>query len=116
MPVLSVFTASAHMGNRIHAALLKPCKRRRVEVTLKIPIPTVDPNPSWAPDGKSILYVDVTNGVGNIWSAPLDGKPPRKLTAFDADQIFAFDVSPDNRLAISRGSVVRDVVLIKNVR
>ena len=84
--------------------------------TLKIPIPTVEPNPSWAPDGKSILYVDVTNRVGNIWSAPLDGKPPRKLTAFDADQIFAFDVSPDNRLAISRGSVVGDVVLIKNAR
>ena len=36
----------------------------------------------WAPDGKSILYSHAENGVGNIWSAPLDGKAPRKLTAF----------------------------------
>jgi Tol biopolymer transport system component len=85
--------------------------------TLKMPMPMPGlswEGPSWAPDGKSILYTGVTNGVGNIWSVPLDGAPPRRLTAFDADQIFAFDVSPDNRLVISRGSVVRDVVLIKN--
>lgn len=81
--------------------------------TLKMPVPAGN-GAGWAPDGKSILYVDVTSGVGNIWSAPIDGKPPRKLTAFDADRIFAWDVSPDNRLVISRGSVVRDVVLIKN--
>ena len=70
----------------------------------------------WAPDGKSILYSHSENGVGNIWSAPLDGKAPRKLTAFESDIIFAFDVSPDNRLAISRGSMVRDAVLIKNAK
>ncbi len=71
---------------------------------------------AWAPDGKSILYSRYTQGVGNIWSVPLDGKAPRKLTAFDSDRIFAFGVSPDNRLVISRGSFVRDVVLIKNPR
>jgi eukaryotic-like serine/threonine-protein kinase len=71
---------------------------------------------TWAPDGKSILYSRYTQGVGNIWSVPLDGKAPRKLTAFDSDRIFAFGVSPDNRLVISRGSFVRDVVLIKNPR
>jgi hypothetical protein len=30
--------------------------------------------------------------------------------------IFSFAVSPDNRLVISRGINVRDVVLISNVR
>ncbi len=69
----------------------------------------------WAPDGKSILFSQKT-GVGNIWSVPLDGKAPRKLTAFDSDRIFAFDVSPESRLVISRGSYVRDVVLIKSPR
>ena len=54
------------------------------------------------------------NGVGNIWAVPLDGKAPRKLTTFDSDGIFAFGVSPDNRLAISRGYFERDVVLIRN--
>jgi serine/threonine protein kinase len=84
---------------------------------LNIQVPTAGAlKYAWSPDGKSILYVHEENGVGNIWSAPLDGKAPRKLTAFDSEAILAFDVSPDNRLAISRGSYVRDVVLIKNVR
>jgi len=71
----------------------------------------------WAPDGKSLLYSKSDNGVANIWSAPISGnKPPRRITTFESDSIFAFDVSPDNRLIISRGETVRDVVLIKNVK
>lgn len=82
---------------------------------LKMPAPNADVGGfTWAPDGKSILYALATNGVDNIWSVPLDGAPPRELTAFDSDRIFSFDVSPDNRLVISRGSTIRDVVLIKN--
>ena len=70
----------------------------------------------WAPDSKSFLYSKTENGVANIWSAPIDGKTsPKKITNFQSDRIFAFDVSPDNRLAISRGVRLSDVVLIKNV-
>jgi tricorn protease-like protein len=71
----------------------------------------------WAPDGNSILCVrHDENGVGNIWSVPIDGKPPRRMTNFESERIFAFDVSPDNRLVVSRGNRVTDVVLIKNVK
>ena len=71
----------------------------------------------WAPDGKSLLYFKSDKGVANIWSAPISGnKPPRRITNFESDLIFAFDVSPDNRVIISRGESVRDVVLIKNVK
>ena len=70
----------------------------------------------WAPDGKSILYAQNTNGVGNIWSVLTDGTSPRKLTAFVSDNIFSFDVSADNRLIISRGNFMTDVVLLKNVK
>ncbi len=70
----------------------------------------------WAADGKSILYSRNEGGLGNIWSVPLAGGAPRKITNFDSDQtIFAFDVSPENRLVISRGNWVSDVVLIKKV-
>ena len=83
----------------------------------KMPVPAGEVESfTWAPDGKSILYARSEHGVGNIWSAPLDGRPPKKLTAFDSELIFSFGVSPDNRLAISRGIYVRDVVLISNVR
>jgi serine/threonine protein kinase len=70
----------------------------------------------WAPDGKSILYSRTEGGVGNIWSAALEDKAPRQLTHFDSDRIFAFDVSPDNRLVIARGSFAIDMVLIKSVK
>ena len=70
----------------------------------------------WAPDGKSILYPRFEAGVDNIWSAPIGGKPPTKLTHFNSDRILSFDVSPDNRLVIARGTFAIDMVLIKNVK
>jgi len=69
----------------------------------------------WAADGKSILYARNENGIGNIWSVPLAGDAPRRITNFDSDHIFAFDMSPENRLLISRGNWIKDVVLIKKV-
>src|SRR5262249_39959531 len=91
------------------------------KVKLSVTVVEVNPYPwlngyTWAPDGKAILYVHFENGVGNIWSAPLDGRPPRKLTSFDSEGIFSFGVSRDNRLALARGINVEDAVLIKNVR
>jgi serine/threonine protein kinase/Tol biopolymer transport system component len=89
------------------------------EVTkLRMPIPASQTIKfRWAADGKSILYSRNEVGVGNIWSVPLAGGAPKKITNFDSDQIiFAFDVSPENRLVISRGNWISDVVLIKNVR
>jgi len=85
--------------------------------TLKLPVSAEEVEGiRWAPDGKAILYDRNENGVGNIWSASLVGGGVRKITSFDSDRIYAFDVSPDNRLLMSRGSTVRDAVLIKNVR
>jgi serine/threonine protein kinase len=84
---------------------------------LKMPVPIGEVGTfRWAADGKSILYARSEHGVGNIWSVPLNGKTPRKLTAFDSDHIFDFDVSADGRLVISRGEVLRDAVLLKNPR
>ena len=70
----------------------------------------------WLPDGRSVLCERHQNGVGNIWSVPFDGKAPSRITNFESDHIFAADVSPDNRLVISRGRNTSDVVLIKNVK
>ena len=82
-----------------------------------MPIPTGDANVvRWSPNGQALLYSWLQNGVGNIWSVPLTGGRPKQVTQFDADYIFAFDVAPDGRLAISRGKRVQDIVLIKNAR
>jgi serine/threonine protein kinase/dipeptidyl aminopeptidase/acylaminoacyl peptidase len=71
---------------------------------------------TWAPDGKSILYATNKNGVGNIWSVSLNGGSPRKVTSFTSDEIYSFDMSPDNRLVVSRGHYATDLVLLENAK
>jgi len=69
------------------------------------------------PDGLALAYITSRNGISNIWLQPLDGTSPKQLTNFKSDQIFWFDWSPDGRqLAVSRGAVTSDVVLIKDLR
>jgi serine/threonine protein kinase/sugar lactone lactonase YvrE len=69
------------------------------------------------PDGKSVAYTVVENGVGNIWSQPLDGSPGHRLTNFTSDQIGSFQFSPDGKtLGVVRVHVVSDVVLLRDTR
>jgi Tol biopolymer transport system component len=69
----------------------------------------------WAPDGRSVLYVETKAGVSNIWSRPLDGTPPKRLTDFKSEEVFDFDISRDGDLVLSRGAVLSDAVIIKHV-
>jgi eukaryotic-like serine/threonine-protein kinase len=67
----------------------------------------------WTSDGRALTYLDTRNGVYNIWAQPLDGSPPKQLTNFTTDQIFAYAWSREGkRLACARGSQNSDVVLI----
>jgi eukaryotic-like serine/threonine-protein kinase len=69
----------------------------------------------WSPDGKGFDLVRMQNGADNIWRVPLDGGPPRQITSFDSDRIFMFAWSADGKtLALARGSVITDVVLIRD--
>ncbi|PYV61361.1 MAG: hypothetical protein DMG97_43380 [Acidobacteria bacterium] len=71
----------------------------------------------WAPDGRAVTYIVTSAGVSNIWSQPIDGGAPKQLTNFKSDQMFWFDWSRDGKqLAVSRGTVTSDVVLISNFR
>ena len=70
-----------------------------------------------APDGKSVAYTVVENGVGNIWSQTFDGSPGHRLTNFTSDQIGSFQFSPDGKtLGVVRVRVVSDVVLLRDTR
>ena len=67
----------------------------------------------WAPTGDALTYFREVNGVGNLWTQPLDGSPPRQITNFTSLQIFSYDWTPDGKqLALSRGQETSDVVLI----
>ena len=72
----------------------------------------------WTPDGRGLAYRGSSGGgVSNLWSLPVDGGPPVQLTDFESDGIFSFDWSPDGEwLALSRGTMTHDVVLISDFR
>ena len=77
----------------------------------------VPANGRWAPDGRALTYVESRLGVANIWSQPIDGGPPKQLTNFTSPhRIFRHDWSSDGkRLALARGTLTSDVVLIKDL-
>ena len=72
----------------------------------------------WSPDGRSLNYLrDTQGGVTNVWSFPLDDKPPKQLTDFKTEQIYNFAWSVDGkRLVLARGTTTSDVLLIKDFR
>ena len=69
----------------------------------------------WSPDARSLNYVVTTDGVSNIWAQSLLGGPPVQLTYFNSDRIFSYAWSRDaKQLAVVRGTVTSDIVLMKN--
>jgi Tol biopolymer transport system component len=77
-------------------------------------IPGIDnPRPRLTPDRKRILYIGYNDGVENLWAHDFAGPRANQLTHFtDLQHIFYFAMSPDGRIAMSRGTVMSDVVLI----
>ncbi len=72
-------------------------------------------NLQWTLDGRGIYFIALNDGVSNIWRQPVDGSAPVQVTKFETGRIFNFAYSPDGKqLALSRGSLNSDVVLIKN--
>ncbi len=68
----------------------------------------------WTPDGQAIDYAVFNDNASNIWRQPIDDSPPFQVTNFTDQQIFNFAYSPDGKkLALSRGTYGRDVVLLK---
>jgi TolB protein len=71
----------------------------------------------WANDGKSILYSVTQNNVTNIWSQSVDGGPPKQVTDFKDMLMTGFAWSRDGKqLACTRGALVRDAILITDLK
>ena len=68
----------------------------------------------WKPDGRGLTYIDVRDGIYNLWNYPLNGDAPKQLTHFNSsDQILFFDWSVDGkRLVCLRGLKTNDVVYL----
>jgi eukaryotic-like serine/threonine-protein kinase len=77
----------------------------------------ITPNLCWTPDSHSFLFVKNEGGVSNIWSQPISGEPPKRITHFTSELIRSFDISRDGKqLVMNRGTANRDVVLIHDVK
>ena len=64
--------------------------------------------------GRAVLYGATRSGVSNVWQKRLPGGIPEQITDFPSERIFAFAQSHDGRrLAVARGTVQSDVVLIQ---
>ena len=68
----------------------------------------------WTPDGKAVTYRDWVNG---IWRQELTGGEPQRLKGLPDEKLYAYDWSADGKFfAFTRGSEIRDVVLISDFR
>ncbi len=71
----------------------------------------------WSTRGDAIIYGNSRNKVNNLWSQALSGGPPKQLTDFKSDDMFAFSWSRDGKnLVVARGKSSSDVVMITSFR
>lgn len=69
----------------------------------------------WAPDSSALFYIVEEDGVSNIWKQPLGDTPAAQVTRFTEDTIFYYDrLASLDGFVLSRGRILRDIVLIKN--
>ncbi|HSL54161.1 MAG TPA: DUF5050 domain-containing protein, partial [Pyrinomonadaceae bacterium] len=89
-----------------------------IEKTFAVPaVGTVLSVIQWSHDGKSILYSVTSNNVTNIWSQRVDGGSPKQLTDFKDLLMTGFAWSSDGKqLACTRGALVRDAILVTDVK
>jgi Tol biopolymer transport system component/predicted Ser/Thr protein kinase len=119
---LAVYPAVSPDGNRIasvyfsggkHGIGIRSIEGGKPSQHFDLPVTQV----RWSADGSALLYGKEEGGVSNIWAQPVAGGAPKKLTDYKTDQIFLFDLSRDGKqLAISRGAVNNDVVMIRDVK
>jgi Tol biopolymer transport system component len=71
----------------------------------------------WAPGGRAVTFLWQRDQVTNLWAQPLDGGEPRQLTNFTIEGIRFYAWSRDGKqLAVARGTMTCDVVLIRDAK
>jgi eukaryotic-like serine/threonine-protein kinase len=72
--------------------------------------------PAWTPDDEAVVYPDLREQIMNLWKLQLNSGARTQLTHFPSDVIFSYAISASGKLAIARGRVDSDAVLIRNFR
>jgi Tol biopolymer transport system component len=97
-------------------AVLSPdgtIERRLTDVPLLDgPVVPFSLNPRVTPDGNAVSFVDRKDGVPNLWTKPIQGGTARRLTSFEDDEIFSFAWSSQGDLAVAKGHLASDVIVL----
>lgn len=68
----------------------------------------------WTPDGKAVTYRDWNSG---IWRQDLNGGSPQRIAGLPEEKLYSYGWSRDGKLfAFTRGTEIRDLVLIQNAK
>jgi Tol biopolymer transport system component len=108
------YTTATGPDGRVYTVLISMAGGSQTRVA---ETPPEGPQFVWSPDRKALQYIQVDKGTANIWEQPLSGGPPRPISNFSSQQMFSFARSRTSKgLAMARGQVKSDVVLISNFR
>jgi serine/threonine protein kinase/WD40 repeat protein len=70
----------------------------------------------WTASGDALTYVRTKDGVSNLWSQPIDGRPARQITNFTSGMIWRHAWSRDGKyLALARGNFSVDAVMLTDL-
>jgi Tol biopolymer transport system component len=112
-----VITYAEDIPNSPNKAAIIPFEGGQPVKLFDIPVGGGRQDVHWTPDSRALIYIDMRGGVSNLWMQPIDGGAPKQLTDFKSETIFSFDYSRDGKqLAVSRGTINNDVVLINKFR
>ncbi len=71
----------------------------------------------WMKDGRTISFVETRDGISNLFGLSLDANSERQITDFPSGRIWNFAWSTDGQvLALARGNITKDVVLVSDYR
>ena len=72
------------------------------------------PTVQWSSDGRYLNYIRLENGVSNVCRIDTTNASVSEVTTFKSGRVFNYAFSPDGtRLAIARGNVESDVLVLK---
>lgn len=71
----------------------------------------------WSTDDQYLVYRVVKNAATNLWRQPIKGGDPEPLTKFPKGDLYNFSYSFDGKkIYLSRGTQIRNAILIRNFR
>ena len=71
----------------------------------------------WSTDDQYLVYRVIKNAATNLWRQPIKGGDPESLTRFPKGDLYNFSYSFDGKkIYLSRGTQIRNAILIRNFR